>query len=259
MNNGDICYSDNGQELEYVSLTSGGHIVLPVYEREDVEDSSYTGEPFVIRNVYSKPPVEKKLKEIAELDAKLAAKRKELSTVSEAIHTFAREEKARLQRIKQHDGLELLDLWLQDKITHFVIAHKYGHISVETKEKALKKGDEYDRDIKLLSLYGSSKGDLKFGINRYSDGSGNYEYAYPFISESEALAYAQHLIQAQIVKAIEDIKINVRDYDALIKNAEELKVHVPEELTANRERIIRSRSEARIKILEDELIKLKGC
>lgn len=259
MKNGDICYSDNGQELEYVSHTSGGHIVLPVYEREDTEDPSYTGEPFVIRNVYSKPPVEKKLKEIAELDAKLSDKRKELSTISEAIHTFAREEKARLQRIKQHDGLELLDLWLQDKITHFVMTPEYEQISVTTKENALKKDDKYDRDIKLLSLYGSSKGDLKFGINRYSDGSGSYEYLYPFTNEADALIYAQQLIQDRLSKAFEDIKINVRDYDALIKNAEALKVRVPEELLVNRERVIRSRNDARIKTLEDELNKLKGC
>ena len=261
MNKGDICYSDNGQELEYVAHTSGGHIVLPVYENGDCsfsEPSQYTGEPFVIRNVYTKPPIEKKLKEIAELDSKLAAKKAELNSVSEEIHKFAREEKDRAQRIKRHKQLELLDFWLQDKITHFAMVPEYGEIFVTTKEIALKKSYSYDRDIKLLTLYGSSKGDLTFRISQYSEGSGSSMTCWPFTNEQDATVYAQKIISERLDRALADIKVNVRDYAELIKNAEKLGVGVPEELINNRNSVQGKAKSARIQQLKDELQKLEG-
>jgi len=50
-----------------------------------------------------------------------------------------------------------------------------------------------EKDMKLLSLFGSSGGDLTWQINRYRDGSGGWTEMTPCLSYEEAINVARQL------------------------------------------------------------------
>jgi hypothetical protein len=98
-----------------------------------------------------------------------------------------------LERIKQYAGLENLDQFLAGKITHFV-EHCYGPPKIKTFKEALEQTDDYGRrvkDLKLLSLFGRSGGDLAWRVNDYQDGSGSWREMTPCLSREEALEVAR--------------------------------------------------------------------
>jgi hypothetical protein len=256
MKQGDTVFSDNGQELELVATTGDGYVVMPVYDGGDNEPP-YTGEPFVIRKVYAEPPVAKWNKEVEDLVNRANDKRTELLDLTKQFTEFQKSEKDRLNRLKRHGQLALLDDYLAGKITYMVVHPDYGQISVMTVAEALKDEGKYEKNMKLLTLYGSSKGDLQFHIERYSDGSGpnSYKKCWPFLSEFAATEYAKKLIAQQLTAAVADA--NVRDYSALITNAETFSVDVPIELRDRPDKIKQAYKIKRIAYLTAELEKLK--
>jgi len=57
--------------------------------------------------------------------------------------------------------------------------------------------------MKLLSLFGDSKGDLSFRLHQYRDGSGNYEEVIPCHSMDEAKELIKNHILKEMNKQIE--------------------------------------------------------
>lgn len=123
-NKGDTVYSIHGQEASYIARCSGGHVVEPVFQ-EDESDEPHYGEPQTWREVFRKPPTEKLQHEVAALEAKLTLRRNELDELREQRDQIEREAKARLERIKRHEQLAELDLYLAGEITHYVAIHDY--------------------------------------------------------------------------------------------------------------------------------------
>ncbi len=206
-NAGDGVYDQQGNFYQYVSEhpSGAGHICLPWFESRDNDGSPYdwTGDPVTIRVVYSdaQEAVQKSEAKVAELNAKADALRLELAELQKTKSASDREISERKARITQHEKLRLLDDYIAGKITHFVVAPEYGStVEVKTVEQALKDNDRHARGIKLLTLYGDSKGDLQFRINSYSDGSGNSFSgdAYPFTNEGDAQAFAKDLVARKL-------------------------------------------------------------
>lgn len=232
---GQTVYAEDGQEFEYVAAVDGGHVVQPSYFRSD-DDEPYFATPIVVEQVFAAPLTVKYHTEVAKLDEQLAAKRDELAAIRSELNVLVRDEKARMARLKQHQALALLDDYLAGKISHFVVVPEYsGRIEVQTFAEALASQDRYDKDMKLLSLYGGSNGDLQWRIHRYSDGSGNNKTdVYPFLSEAEAIAGAQRII-AERLAALEDRALaGYSSTEELLRAAERYGVPVPADLLAKR-------------------------
>jgi hypothetical protein len=65
-----------------------------------------------------------------------------------------------------------------------------------TADKALARGGDgsWDKSLRLLTLFGDTKGDLQWRINRYSDGSGSSNIeVFPCHNEEEAIAIVRQL------------------------------------------------------------------
>ncbi|MCU1282322.1 MAG: hypothetical protein JWM53_5868 [bacterium] len=200
MNPGDIVYSVHGQAAEFVARSFDGYIVRQLFTREDGEP--HVGKPEIWHEVFATPPV-------AKVHEKIAAAEKRLQELNAAI-TAARDqqreldatEKDRLARLKQHEALARIDDFLAGKITHYVVESWSGFVILDT-AKAIS-GDEdshsYNKETKLLTLFGKSNGDLQWCLNRYSDGSGQWSAVWPCTSYGDAVRVATTRIEEEYAK-----------------------------------------------------------
>lgn len=128
---GDEVFDIHGRAGAYVARAAGGHIVEPIYEHgEDGDDGISYGEAVTWREVFATPPTEKLHADTAAALERLADAKRQLNVAHEELRAFERDEKARMERLKQHKGLEELDRYLAGEITHYVAFHDY-HGTVE--------------------------------------------------------------------------------------------------------------------------------
>lgn len=241
---GTIVYDRAGHEAKYVvPLPGGDHLVRPgvtYYSDgpEQNEDISYEGVAEWYE-VFLKPPVEALNAEVAALNAVLVDLRKTIRVVTEERRVLDTQMAARKDHIKQHEQLAQLDDYIAGKITHFVIkdmGYDGEHcraIAIRPFDQAMKTEERWDRSggLKLLTLFGKSKGDLTWRINRYSDGSGSHhDEAIPCTSLEQARAVAIGLYEGQLAAW----RANPRPDGAwnaaqIVEHAKRLDLPVPQE------------------------------
>lgn len=196
---GDTVFDIHGREATYLALGADGHVVQTVYEHDDYDEPRY-GQPEVWRDIYRSPPTAKLHGEIAELEAKLNATRAELHAIQDQRRTEDRDYAARLNERKRFKQLQTLDDFISGKITHFFTVEGYGErMSIQTfDEFMVSKEDRYERKLRLLSLFGGSKGDLSWYVDRYSDGSGGSNgRCFPALSYEDAVRLASEWIEGR--------------------------------------------------------------
>jgi hypothetical protein len=189
-NKGDTVYNIHGQQGAYIASYGGSHLVAPEYEHEDYGEPHW-GTPEEWREIFLKPPTVKLEAEVNELHKLITLKREELKRVNKELDESGRKYQEQLKKMKQHQALKRIEDYLDGKFTHFLDVG-YG-VRLISKEDALKSPDKYDRDMKLLTLFGRTNGDLQWRINRYYDGSGGNTDVYPCESEEEAIAIVRKL------------------------------------------------------------------
>lgn len=119
---GDTVYGQDGQEAEFVTKTGGEYLVRPIYEDDDGPQS---GDIQTWRIVFRTPPAPKLDEQTAAAEKRLTEIKDQVSKLESAKYKFDREEKSRLDRIKQHDQLADLDRYLAGEMTHYVAIHDY--------------------------------------------------------------------------------------------------------------------------------------
>lgn len=212
---GDEVYDIHGQAASYVANSAHGHVVEPIYEDEDGEP--HYSKPQVWREVFSSPPTAKLHGEIAELEAKLNATRAELYRVQEQRRTEDSAYAGRLNERKRFKQLETLDDFIAGKITHFFVVEGYGErMSIQAFDDFMKPADSdggrYDRKLRLLSLFGGSKGDLAWRVDHYSDGSGgSHGRVFPALSHEDAVRLASEWLEGRYA----DIRTKEHKYASL--------------------------------------------
>lgn len=195
-NKGDTVYNIEGQVGAYIASYGGKHLVAPEYQYEDREP--YWGEVEEWRDVFLSPPTVKLEAKVDELDKLITEKRAELKRINAELDQSGRRYQEQLKKLKQHQALQRIEDYIDGKFTHFLDVG-YG-VKLISKEDALKSPDKYDLDMKLLTLFGSTKGDLQWRINRWGDGSGGETNVYPCESEAEAIAIVRKLYAEAVVE-----------------------------------------------------------
>ena len=194
----EIKYLSDGRKVSVVGkLNAAETIVQEIFVSGGNEIPS--GENFVVKSLHDEPVVswkEKNLKEINDryetesvsVDRKLKLLRKQLSTESQIIGQM-------IQSVKtiSDSGLPsgLLN-FLEGRITH-TVEHGYSY-KIRGFSESLENNDRYDTDIKLMTLYGKSNGDLEYRINQYCDGSGSSTSISPAQSFKEAKEILEKVI-----------------------------------------------------------------
>jgi len=175
--------------------------------------------------LFDEPPVAARHTELAAMEERLQKAKQSLTEIHRQIETLQTENKARLEKLACYQGLEHLEAFLDGKITHFVI-DRYGPPKILPKDKALEVDDEWgrrQRDLKLLTLYGSTKGCLTWNLNQYRDGSGCETEVIPCTSYDQALEVWKERLAAHEVDARENPRRISSDW---VKAAESLGLSV---------------------------------
>lgn len=195
---GDEVFDIHGRKAAYIAGYAGGHIVAPEYERESGE--SYWGEPETWREIFTKPPTEKLEARVGELEALIAERRAELKRVNVELDEAGKRYELQLKKAAKHQALQHIEDYLDGKFMYFLRVPEYSPPTMVTINEALDQHDRYDKKLKLLSWFGDTNGNLQGQINRYRDGSGDWEEVYPCKTEEEAIAIIRRLYAEDVAK-----------------------------------------------------------
>lgn len=236
---GDEVYDINGRAGAYVARAAGGHIVEPIYEHGDDADGGISyGEAVTWREVFATPPTEKLHADTAAALEKLADTQRRLNAVRAELWAFERDEKARVERLKQHKGLEELDRYLNGEITHYVAFHDY-YDTVEIVPVSetidshsttsgyglltLMPSHKWDKQVRWSVTYETKSADWRNRRTRKST-------CIPCCGEVAAKATAQQLLMSVVEEKLGQER-GKRHYIAeLIACCEKFSVEIPQEL-----------------------------
>lgn len=193
---GQRVYTADGRMGDFlVKLDGGNSIIRPVFEGVDGYGNTtdeYAEGLIEVGMIYAQPPRAKLDETIAELDGKARELREDICALEAEKRAFGQDHAERAARIAKHEQLAALDHFLSGAITHVVMKAGYGSgLKIVPFADALTvpEDDRYSRresEMKLVSLFGSSGGDLSWRINTYRDGSGSWIEMVPCTTEDEA-------------------------------------------------------------------------
>jgi len=193
-NHQGVLFDESGHEYRVIELQKGQQLVYAQVWGED--DETYDGELRIVAEsaLHNSPPSQKLQAHIAELCNIRNELLAEIGTLRQELKSFESEANDRLAKLKQHKSLKLLEDYLAGRITHYVEIRSYGPPAIiALKDTTVDEGWSYREKLKLLSLFGRSDGNLEWGLNRYSDGSGCDSNVFPCTSYHEAIEVTKRL------------------------------------------------------------------
>lgn len=200
----------DGREVEYLALTADGqHVVAPVIELETYDGREFARGPVEFAaELFTKAPVEKRSEEIVALEVKVRELEKRKAELYAECINSEREIRARLDKLKKYEGLDLIEDFIDGKITHLVYPEEYGPGKYEIKSVDSLDIMEYGRKkgLRLVSLFGASGGKLRWRVNEYYDGSGSWKEIIPCGSLEEAQQKRLDRIQADMMEQFQHMQ-----------------------------------------------------
>lgn len=209
-----------GEIVDLISETDSGYVVRRYVAPQD-SDSELWGE-FVdlVPHIYKELPTYKYSDRILELKSTIQALEKERESIAKLSRLAQKELSERRDKLVDYPQAQIMMDFLENKITH--IAYTDGTYHIETLEDALEKDNGFPGNIRLVSLFGGSGGDLEWKVNKYSDGSGVWSGFVPARSEEEA----QEAVRDHIKHALAG-EYKSWMADSLIKSATKFGVEIP--------------------------------
>jgi hypothetical protein len=258
MKQGDTVYSQHGQEAVLVARTGGEYLVRPIYEDDD---GPQEGDVETWRTAFRTPPAPKLDAETAEAEKRLTELRAQVSALRSEQYELQKNEKDRMSRIKQHEGLEMLDRYLAGEITHYVAVHDYYPrveiIPIGQTVENYASASEYG----LLKLMPTRSWDKKFNFSVYfkapSPAYSRTEKVFPCCGEEDARAKAGEIMRGWVSEYL-DLKPARRSYfDQLVGQCSAYGIEVPQTMIDEQKAYHDEALQLRIKKMRDELAALE--
>lgn len=262
----EIKYTNDGKKVAVLGrLNSAEFIVQEIFVSGGQEIPS--GENFVVSSLHDAPAESWKEKNLRNLNERYEEEKKALDVAignaRRQIKEVEAKARARASAIfafaknAEDSQLGVLHDFLAGEITHFFVSGYRPRI-VGWDDDSL-----YDADrtygfradgIRLVSLFGSSDGRLDYRINKYRDGSGDWEPVTPCRSYDDALDAAQRELDC-----IADLYVSGegRSFypDSWVKIDG---IKIPESALEKLKAEKRKNTKNRIKKLQDEIASLEG-
>lgn len=261
----EIKYTTDGKKVVVIGdLNQTEKIVQEIFVTEDGCEIPQ-GERFVCKNLLDVPVKSWKEKELNKLEKIYEAEKTEWESKIERLrneqYRTYESLNARVKWLKDvakqpfedkiKDILNTLSIFLSDKPKYFVIKNRIYDFNEEGYNNYLDDFDDYYHankyeGMKLITLYGNSKGDFQWYVHRYGDGSGSSDKIKFFDKYEDAILALADNINSQSSISLNDIDIS-KKYGFKIKK---------ELLIAFQENKLKGYNET-IKDLETKLIELK--
>lgn len=205
-------YLKDGTKVHIDQKLDEGYIVqkyFTVYyesEYNSAEEEELCNEKIFVPDVFKQPPTEAIDSTINDLNKRIDAKREVISALS-AEELLVRKSLSNIQKsledmeknAKAVSAIQYIFDYINGDFNYFAMPNSYGLPKICDKNLALDSGEKYEKDTKLLTLFGSSKGDLKWMINQYRDGSGGqWNVAQPCKTMEEAKEFIKNDIYQRI-------------------------------------------------------------
>lgn len=173
----------------------------------DEDEFELSGRKFFVDNIYHEEPTNALGKGIAKARETLSEINKNINDARNEFKTKEREHKETLDKFAKIPALKHVLDFINGDFEYFAYPEAYGNeASIGTKNKDLECDDNYDRDTKLLTLFGRTKGDLEWQLNRYSDGSGSSSIVQPCKTIEDAQEYLDNWHTNKISKEMKTEK-----------------------------------------------------
>lgn len=209
-------YLIDGSEVLELAKLPNGVLVCRIYEDPDSEEPTWDeNRAFRVEKTYDTPPTEV----VAVQVQKLLGEVSELQHKRDELQSLIREDRSKwseiIKKCLQYKALENILEFVEGIITHYVIIHEYGGV-MEILERSKSTCEFAQRgEVRLLTLYGKSNGDLQWRLSTYTDHSGYNKEVYPVRSITEALEVFEKLAQEKFKETATDGVVYMR---ALISN-----------------------------------------
>jgi hypothetical protein len=194
----DDCWLEDGRKCYFLAALHDMILVRPIMRpaEDDYGFGDYDGPIEAVQRIFKEPPVALYDQKIAEMQGMLDDLSAQYDDMTNKVRHGERDIAARLLRIKALEPLKNIEAFIEGRLNYFVVKDcKSGeHISVVTKDEAIIGYGRYDGELKLLSLFGKSKGNLSWKLNNYFDGSGGNTEVWPFASHDDAIAHAKGML-----------------------------------------------------------------
>lgn len=224
---GKSYYDVDGRKVELIAFTDDERYVVSKTMQVEYYDDVYyeQGETCILDRLFDLPPKEVVDSEVAALrkeKERLTALNSELRTKA---HLAEKDVADRIKRLQKYEALELVEDFLEKRITHFLIEEHYDYKIVDL--DGLKDDDKWSPQFRMVSLFGKKGGDPEWKICRYSDGSGNdWKRLIPCLSEDDAKEKRVKLITDSLNSSRASAQANNPYWTSQIVNAA-LKYGVP--------------------------------
>lgn len=191
-------YLLDGQQVEVVAQAPDGFVVRPILDEGDGSGPSYLGEPFIAKTVVDGAVSARYDRRVAELQGRIKEMEATVAQLRAETQDAEKAHTAVLSRLRAIPALSRLEYFIAGRITHYVIVSAYeapriiSFAETETDKESWKPAK-----FKLLTLFGTSGGDMEWNLNRYSDGSGSYQEVMPATSHEEAMRLLRAWLKAE--------------------------------------------------------------
>jgi hypothetical protein len=228
-------YTADGRAVRVITNLPDGRKVVEHAVEDGDDDLYFTGQTEIVGRVFDDPPREAFHKDILKLEERQKQLRDQIHVMSTQIADAERAHTQRMTKLQKYEQLQLVEDFLDGKITHYVIVRDSYYsdgtqIQISTPQAEVC-GDErpsYQNKLKLLALYGNQNDrTLEWLLHYYSDGSGSSrQLVYPFTS----LEAAQAKATALMVKAFDVVRKKPQFADYAIASARALNMAVPADI-----------------------------
>ena len=227
-------YMSDGRKVVVIGqLNTVESIVQEIFVTEQ-GDEIPSGERFTTKDLHDKPVISYKKKEEIKLEETLAKLKQNKDTLYSEIEKMKEQRKANAALLKASNSH--IKTLFDDEQTFDLFADVVaGNIEYATQdcnfeylseiipfEKAVSQTKEYHsenfEEIKLLSLFGNSDGDLSYRLYDYRDGSGSSRKFKFFRNKQEVIKYLEEYMEKKDV---------LREYDLpIIRKFMEIPQHI---------------------------------
>ena len=224
-------FGHDGRRAEYVGAQGDRHLVRPIarfttWGGEEYEEPTAALELW--DRVYPKPPVPIVAEEIAQMKADVSAAREQLRTTEREIAEAQKDALATMKRLVRYEPLKNLEALLDGTITH-VVETGYS-VTIKDFETAKSYRDDYSRKdvLRMLSLKPTEDGEIRWHLNRWSDGSGTDTPVILCASEKEAKEAATAAIVERLAR--HDFATHGHLWRAAAESASRFGLDLPEDV-----------------------------
>lgn len=217
-----------------------------------------SGENFVVKSLHDEPVKSWKIKNVEDEEKDVSSRMAEVNHTKEAIKHEQKRLNAIFSALKKYKtedqfypAIDTIAQFMTGGITHLVETE--WNCRILDFSKAISPGVHDSGDLKLVSLFGGSNGDVTWRLHTYSDHSGGSKTVVPATSYAHAVSIVSDYVNAKEKVSSYDVKA-AKDYGFEI-DADKLKRFLDEEIAQKEKSVTDQRQKLGAALLELEGMK----